>query len=122
MGFFSFSHAPMLSGVLAPVRALAARFLPAQNASNQFSAVTGHAPEQLTLPMAFRAATAHHRRANNRLGQAGPKAPFPVRLKVVREFDSVMGPACPGRMVVSGRMADVCAELERMAQRETAAR
>jgi hypothetical protein len=38
----------------------------------------------------------------------------------VREFDANVGPACAGRMVISGRMADVCAELERMAQREAA--
>lgn len=36
------------------------------------------------------------------------------RLRVVREFDSAISPSCAGRMVISGRMADVCAELERM--------
>lgn len=36
-------------------------------------------------------------------------------LRVVREFDSAVGPDCAGRMVISGRMADVCAELDRMA-------
>jgi hypothetical protein len=33
----------------------------------------------------------------------------------VREFDSAISPQCAGRMVISGRMADVCAELDRMA-------
>lgn len=36
------------------------------------------------------------------------------RLRVVREFDSAISPSCAGRMVISGRMADVCAELERL--------
>lgn len=36
------------------------------------------------------------------------------RLRVVREFDSAISPSCAGRMVISGRIADVCAELERL--------
>lgn len=39
------------------------------------------------------------------------------RLRVVRESDAAISPDCAGRMVISGRMADVCAELERMALR-----
>jgi len=35
-------------------------------------------------------------------------------LRIVREIDSEVGPDCAGRMVISGRMADVCAELDRM--------
>lgn len=44
----------------------------------------------------------------------------PSRLRVLREFEPGASPACAGRMVISGRMADVCAELERMtmAQRQ----
>lgn len=37
------------------------------------------------------------------------------RLKIVREFEQGSNPLCAGRMRMSGRMADVCAELERMA-------
>lgn len=37
------------------------------------------------------------------------------RLKVVREFEYGSSPLCAGRMRMSGRMADICAELERMA-------
>ncbi len=40
-------------------------------------------------------------------------------LRVVRESDSAINPDCAGRMVISGRMADVCAELDRMALRAT---
>jgi hypothetical protein len=42
-------------------------------------------------------------------------------LRVVRESDSALGAECAGRMVISGRMADVCAELDRMALRAAAA-
>ena len=42
-------------------------------------------------------------------------------LRVVRESDSALGAECDGRMVISGRMADVCAELDRRALRAAAA-
>ena len=51
--------------------------------------------------------------------QTVAKASSLRRLKVVREFDAGISPSCAGRMVISGRMADVCAELDRMAQRES---
>lgn len=47
-----------------------------------------------------------------------PTAPRPLR--VLRVVDS-QGRAAGGRMVISGRMADVCAELERLAGKEAAA-
>jgi hypothetical protein len=40
----------------------------------------------------------------------------PSGLRVLREFEPGASPACAGRMVITGRMADVCAELERMSQ------
>ena len=49
------------------------------------------------------------------------KASSQRRLKVVREFDAGISPSCAGRMVISGRMADVCAELDRMTQKESVA-
>jgi hypothetical protein len=56
--------------------------------------------------------------------------PLPVRvasvarprvrpLRVVRVFDGPRVPAQAGRMVISGRMADVCAELDRLAAQES---
>jgi len=45
----------------------------------------------------------------------------PRRLRVVRVFEGSPAAAGAGRMVISGRMADVCAELERLAALETAA-
>lgn len=47
----------------------------------------------------------------------------PVRrpLRVVRAAEPLRAPASAGRMVISGRMADVCAELDRLAALEAAA-
>lgn len=39
-------------------------------------------------------------------------------LRVVRVLDACPAPAGAGRMIISGRMADVCAELERLAALE----
>lgn len=49
-------------------------------------------------------------------------AKFPARrpLRVVRVMEAGQSPAQVGRMVISGRMADVCAELDRLAAREAA--
>jgi hypothetical protein len=42
-------------------------------------------------------------------------------LRVVRVLDACQAPSGAGRMVISGRMADVCAELDRLAELEAAA-
>jgi hypothetical protein len=121
MGIVSFSHSPLLSLLLAPVQALAAWFVPAQQSrSRQFSTAmrAQRAAGQLALP--FSADSAPSPRKAAQAGKARPRNPTPSRLRIVREFDANVGPACAGRMVISGRMADVCAELERMAQREAA--
>ena len=44
----------------------------------------------------------------------------PSRLKIVRQFEPGVAASLAGRMVISGRMADVCAELERMERKESA--
>jgi len=132
MGIVSFSHSSMLSVLLAPVHALAAWFVPAQNASGRFSPpAAAQRSRQLVLP--FASNRPHTTPTTATLPQAAAtpaasantskpslKNPVSSRLRVVREFDSNVGPACAGRMVISGRMADVCAELDRMAQREAA--
>ncbi len=46
-------------------------------------------------------------------------APLQRPLRVVRVLDSRQSCAGAGRMVISGRMADVCAELDRLAALET---
>lgn len=41
-------------------------------------------------------------------------------LRVLRVVDSSMPRSSTGRLVISGRMADVCAELDRLVEREAA--
>jgi hypothetical protein len=125
MGIASFSRSSLLSALLAPLQALAALWLPATSAVNT-------APSS-PLPV-FRRLAAHDasatefiashaqpvRAAGQKHGQIMARTGAPRRLKVVREFEPGISPLCAGRMVISGRMADVCAELDRMAQREAA--
>lgn len=42
----------------------------------------------------------------------------PCAVRMVRVVEAGQAPASAGRMVISGRMADVCAELDRLASRE----
>jgi hypothetical protein len=50
-----------------------------------------------------------------------PVQPQPVRpLRVVRLLEPSAPRAVAGRMVISGRLADVCAELDRLAAQEAA--
>lgn len=52
----------------------------------------------------------------------GATAPFSLQkpLRVVRVLEAGQARTSVGRMVISGRMADVCAELDRLAAREAA--
>lgn len=47
--------------------------------------------------------------------QGVARATGPRPLRVVRVLEGVHGKHSAGRMVISGRMADVCAELDRLA-------
>ena len=128
MGIGSFSQSSRLSALLAPMQALAEWFVPEQHTANLFSAPAagqrslGH-PDHLALPFSPEGSTGRRRAANahsgaGKVGRTDLKSPAFRHLKVVRELDSAVSPACAGRMVISGRMADVCAELERMVQLE----
>jgi len=81
-----------LTNLLAPLQALAAWFAPRPA---PVPCVAAHAPVQ-------RAAT---------LRPAKP-------LRVVRVVEPSAPRAIAGRMVISGRLADVCAELDRLAAQE----
>ena len=76
------------------------------------------AHQRLTLPFKRPGSTPRRCLAASSFRPAPPEVQKPgmTRLKVVREHDANMGPACAGRMMISGRMADVCAELERMTE------
>jgi len=57
--------------------------------------------------------------ATAQMTHARPRREWPLR--VVRLIENeASGVAAGGRMRISGRMADVCAELERLAEREAA--
>lgn len=103
------SASPGMSMVLAPVQALAAFFMPVQIAqANQRPLV--HVPSPRLA-----------RDQNTRtMGQAAANVRPVCRLKVMREFEPGMARSQSGRMVISGRMSDVCAELDRIAQKEAA--
>jgi len=55
-------------------------------------------------------------------GQFGLQKTRTRPLRVLRVVDTAHAPASAGRMVISGRMADVCAELERLAAQEATGR
>jgi hypothetical protein len=81
------------------------------------------APARAQGPSAMRSTTADARRTCC-VSAATPRRPHerPNRaLRVVRVLDSNHAAPGAGRMVISGRMADVCAELERLAALEAAA-
>lgn len=119
-----FSNTSMLSFLAAPVQSLTAWFLPARNAARPLHTATK--PQQLVLPFTpFTAGAVAPGDAGGAIGtsgKSGAKSSLRSQLRVVREFDLAVGPSCAGRMVISGRMADVCAELERMSQGEASTR
>jgi len=68
--------------------------------------------------------TALHSLTNNCCSTTRPNKSFDRAvqrpLRVVRVLEAGQAPAQVGRMVISGRMADVCAELDRLAAFEAA--
>ncbi|WP_332777725.1 hypothetical protein [Polaromonas sp.] len=125
MGIASFSHSPVLSILLAPLQALAALLVPAQAASASPPSPSGHArqPCRPVPPFTTGKASALRRPvlAASKPCKAASHPTASSRLRILRQFEPGISPACAGRMVISGRMADVCAELDRMAQREATA-
>lgn len=102
---------PGLSMVLAPIQALVALFMPVQSVQANHrpvvhSSVSRQSNAQIIVkqaPVVTVAATGTR----------------PIRrLKIMREFEPGLGRAQSGRMAISGRMSDVCAELDRIAQKE----
>jgi hypothetical protein len=119
------SHLSHLAPLFSPISALATWF--AQPTSTEPLVPPANAPlahQRLTLPFA-RASRLHRPPSVGRVSSFKSAAfearnPAVARLRVVREQDAALSPVCAGRMTISGRMADVCAELDRMAQREAA--
>ena len=101
---------PSLSALLAPLNALIAFFVPAPAAQPHFRPAAHYRMLRTSPQIAS-------------LVQLPPTTsvlPATSRLKVVREYDPGMARSQTGRMAISGSMADVCAELDRIAANDPA--
>ncbi len=102
-----------LPGMLAPLQNLWHWFLPAsaqgKPGTDRLDPLTSAIAIDSIADKQACAGLAQHK-------QAGARRP----LRIVRILEAGQTPAQVGRMVVSGRMADVCAELDRLAAREAA--
>ena len=104
--------------ILAPMHGFLRRFtfakIPAARINSpRLNASLPYRPDELLCkPMAEPAFCARARVNTRSRSRANPP------LRVIRVMESGQAPAHGGRMVISGRMADVCAELDRMAERE----
>ena len=102
-------------GVLAPLQSLWRWLMP--SATQGRSAHAG-------FDKRSREVATHSVAGNARCTWAEPqnqsKISCPRPLRVVRFLEAGQTSAHVGRMVISGRMADVCAELDRLAAREAA--
>lgn len=127
-------HLPLLSVLCTPLNALVALFVSGHarssraldaddndNRSHNSKIVRPTAHKVPVSPKNQLARTAASRLFTKpciNAARTSSSRPSTSRLRVVREFEAGVGPSCAGRMVISGRMADVCAELERMALTE----
>jgi hypothetical protein len=124
MGIVSFSHCfsrtPVLSVLLAPLQTLVGLFGAAAPASGNASvtAIKRGLPHKLAVSSGLHVCQTGKKDViiGSRI-KSSPK-PSRSRLKIVRQFEPGASSSCAGRMTISGSMADVCAELDRMAQRE----
>lgn len=94
-----------VSSLFAPLQGLITWFMPA-------APVHPQASKPVFRPKCLQAGQA----GNDVARAARTCAPRPLR--VLRVVDANHPPASAGRMVISGRMADVCAELDRLAALE----
>lgn len=97
---------------LAPLRQLAAWLMPA--APRPVPSYAAPRPTERRVTPHFIAPCAHS------TGARGQNIIQPKPLRVVRVMESGQPRSEVGRMVISGRMADVCAELDRLAACEAA--
>lgn len=102
-------------GVLAPLQGLWRWFT--THTTHSRTATSG-AQRRVNESAAYLMASSSHHSRVKRQTPARVAACRPLR--VIRILEVGQTPAQVGRMVISGRMADVCAELDRLAAREAA--
>jgi len=64
--------------------------------------------------------TASQRADHGNIPSDQPVSARVMPLRVLRVVETGQPRSCTGRLVISGRMADVCAELDRLVEREAA--
>ena len=101
-------------GLSQPITQPLARPLTRQSAKQVARPLPWQAAPSLRVPV--RAALAQSGNAAALLQVASKAMP----LRVLHEVDVGMPRSSAGRLVISGRMADVCAELDRLVEREAA--
>ena len=79
---------------------------------------TGALEAPATANVNWRARVGPRKSQNTPMGERPIFSPRVVPLRVVRVAESGLHRSSVGRMVISGRMADVCAELDRLVARE----
>ena len=102
-------------GVLAPVQGLWRWFMHG-TAPHRSPQSRGDLPVNEVV----RQSIAHHGACPSVESQNQTMTPVRRPLRIVRILEADQASANVGRMVISGRMADVCAELDRLAAREAA--
>jgi hypothetical protein len=110
MGIALLTFSSLFQGLSSLQRAAA----PAVRQANAARVFSSGRPARASSPF-HRAVSA----STQAIKSARPAVSTPLR--VVRLSEGGERPGSAGRMVISGRMADVCAELDRLAAREAAA-
>ncbi len=110
MGIALLTFSSLFKGLSSFQRAAA----PALRQANRINVLSNGKPARASSPF--------HRAASASALAVRPTRPaVSTPLRVVRLSEGGERPGSAGRMVISGRMADVCAELDRLAEREAAA-
>ena len=108
-----FGRSSAMHVLLTPIQALTALFMPAPPALVPTRPDAGRVSAFRAASVAYKT---RHSAGTNSTRPTATAAAAPVqRLKIVRQLDPGASRLCAGRLFISGRMADVCAELERMA-------
>ena len=114
MGIALLTFSTLFQGLSSLQRAVAPASAPVVRQANRASVFSSGRPARANSPF--------HRAASASALAARPARPaISTPLRVVRLSEGGERPGAAGRMVISGRMADVCAELDRLAAREAAA-